>query len=74
MLTALVVLMAKMTQGETNMSTSYDLEDAVILLHNVARTIEREWGFSGSLATDTRKLADRLSEVLHTEVPSNEVL
>jgi hypothetical protein len=61
--------MAKMTQGETNMSTSYDLEDAVILLHNVARTIEREWGFSGSLA-----LADRLSEVLHTEVPSNKVL
>ena len=58
-----------MTQGETNMSTSYDLEDAVILLHNIARTIEREWGFGGPLAQDTRKLADRLAEALHAEVP-----
>lgn len=50
------------------MSTSYDLEDAVILLHNIARTIEREWGFGGPLAQDTRKLAERLAEVLHAEV------
>jgi hypothetical protein len=50
------------------MSTSYDLEDAVILLQNIARTIEREWGFGGALAQDTRKLADRLAEVLHAEV------
>lgn len=51
---------------------NYDLEDAVMILHNIARTIEREWGFGGALAQDTRKLADRLAEVLHTEVPQRE--
>lgn len=47
---------------------NYDLEDAVMMLHNIARTIEREWGFGGELAQDTRKLADRVAEVLHTTV------
>jgi hypothetical protein len=56
------------------MHRSYDLEDAIMMLHNIARIIEREYGFRGSLAQDTKKLADRLAEVLHAEVPSNEVL
>lgn len=50
---------------------SYDLEDAVMMLHNISRTIEREWGFNGALAQDTRKLADRLAELLHAEVPKD---
>ena len=48
--------------------TDYDLEDAVIMLHNIARTIERKMGFGGGLSNDARKLADRLTEVLHTTV------
>ena len=43
--------------------TNYDLEDAVILLHNIARTVEREVGF-GALAQDVRKSADSLSNML----------
>ena len=52
---------------------NYNLEDAVMMLHNIARTIERECGFGGTLAQDTRKLADCVAEVLHAEV-SHEVL
>ena len=52
---------------------NYDLEDAVMQLHNVARTIERELGFGGTLAQDVRQCADRLNEILHTKV-SNEIL
>jgi hypothetical protein len=52
-----------MTQGEIKMSTNYDLEDAVIMLHNIARTIEREIGF-GSLALDIRESADSLSDMI----------
>ena len=43
--------------------SNYDLKDAVIMLHNIARTIEREIGF-GSLAQDVRKNADGLSNML----------
>jgi hypothetical protein len=39
---------------------NYDLEDAIIQLHTIARTIEREIGF-GALAQDVRKCADRLN-------------
>ena len=40
--------------------TNYDLEDAIIQLHTIARTIEREIGF-GELSRDIRKCADRLN-------------
>ena len=46
----------------------YDLEDAVMMLHNVARTIEREFGFSSTLPNDVRKCADRLAVILHTKI------
>ena len=49
---------------------NYDLEDAVMMLHNVARTIEREYGFSSALPNDIRACADRLANVLHATVPS----
>ena len=43
--------------------SNYDLEDAVIMLHNIARTIEREIGY-GALAQDVRKSADSLSDMI----------
>jgi hypothetical protein len=46
------------------MNTNYDIEDAIMQLHNIARLIEREIGF-GKLAQDVRRCADRLSEVTH---------
>ena len=48
--------------------TNYDLEDAIMMLHNIARTIEREWGFNGKLPNDVRECADRLAETLHAKV------
>ena len=45
------------------MNRSYDLEDAVMQLHNIARLIEREVGF-GVLAQDVRKNADDLSDMI----------
>jgi hypothetical protein len=48
--------------GETNMA-NYDLEDAVMMLHNVARTIEREIGF-GTLAQNIRESANRLTTLI----------
>ena len=45
------------------MNRSYDLEDAVMMLHNIARTVEREIGFS-TLAQEVRKNADSLSEMI----------
>ena len=50
----------------------YDLEDAIVMLHNVARTIEREYGFTSTLSNDIRKCADRVHDLLHTEVPTGE--
>lgn len=52
---------------------NYDLEDAIMMLHNIARTIERECGFNGALPKDIRACADRLHELMTAEV-SNEVL
>jgi hypothetical protein len=40
-----------------------NLDQAVIDLHNVARTIEQEIGI-GKLSIECRRLADRLSEVI----------
>jgi hypothetical protein len=42
---------------------NYDLEDAVMMLHNIARTIEREVGY-GTVAQDVRKSADNLSDMI----------
>lgn len=53
--------------------SNYDLEDAIMMLHNIARTIEREWGFNGSLPKDIRACADRLHAMIVAEVP-NETL
>ena len=61
----------KTMPGEINMN--YDLEDAIMMLHNIARTIERECGFNGALPKDIRACADRLHELMTAEV-SNEVL
>ena len=47
----------------------YDLEDAVMMLHHVARTIERELGFDGTITKDLRRCADKLSDVIHAPVP-----
>ena len=41
-----------------------NLDQAVIDLHNIARTIEQEIG-TGKLSTECRRLADRLSEVIN---------
>jgi hypothetical protein len=41
-----------------------NLDQAVIDLHNVARTIEKEFGI-GKLSIECRRLADRLSECLN---------
>lgn len=46
----------------------YDLEDAVMMLHHVARTIEREWGFDGSITRDIRRCADKLSDAINAPV------
>ncbi len=54
--------MVSQMQGETDMA-NYDLEDAVMMLHNIARTVEREIGF-GTLAQDVRKSADVLNELI----------
>ena len=40
-----------------------NLDQAVIDLHNIARTIEQEIG-TGKLSIECRRLADRLSDVI----------
>lgn len=40
------------------------LNDEVIKLHEVARTLERAFGQPGRLSDDIRNCADRLSELL----------
>lgn len=40
-----------------------NLDQAVIELHNIARTIEQEIG-TGKLSIECRRLADRLSDVI----------
>jgi hypothetical protein len=41
-----------------------NLDQAVIDLHNIARTIEQEVG-TGKLSIECRRLADRLSEIIN---------
>lgn len=55
-----------MMQEETNISELelVVLEDEVINLHNIARTLERTFGGRGQLSDDIRNCADRLSELL----------
>ena len=40
-----------------------NLDQAVIDLHNIARTIEQEIG-TGKLSVECRRLADRLSDII----------
>jgi hypothetical protein len=40
-----------------------ELDQAVINLHNIARTIEQEIG-TGKLSVECRRLADRLSDII----------
>jgi hypothetical protein len=47
-----------------------NLDQAVIDLHNIARTIEQEFG-TGKLSIECRRLADRLSECI-TPLPITE--
>ena len=41
-----------------------NLDQAVIDLHNIARTIEQEIGI-GKLSIECRRLADRLSDIIN---------
>jgi replicative DNA helicase len=50
--------------------TNYELEDAVIMLHNIARTVERKVGFR-PMVQDIRKSADSLSNMLQP-LPASE--
>jgi len=52
---------------------NYNLEDAVIQLHNIARLIESKIG-SGSLAQDVRKSADSLNTILRPLKAHDEIL
>lgn len=47
---------------EEAMSKYSELDQAVIDLHNVARTIEQNLGI-GKLSIECRRIADRLSEI-----------
>lgn len=40
------------------------LDEEVIKLHNIARTLEQTFGQRGQLSDDIRNCADRLSELL----------
>jgi hypothetical protein len=44
-------------------NTMTDLTDAVIKLHDVARTIEKQIG-TGQLSDDIRQCADRLNDLI----------
>ena len=47
-----------------------DLVDAVIALHEIARTVEQEIG-CGQLSTDIRSCADRLHELSLTDAKNS---
>jgi hypothetical protein len=47
-----------------------DLVDAVIALHDIARTVEREIG-CGELSTDIRVCADRLHDLSLTDAKNS---
>lgn len=59
--------MERTMQDETKKVTEIELEvlnDEVIKLHDVARTLEKAFGQPGRLSDDIRHCADRLSELL----------
>lgn len=64
MLIVLHVQMVKMMLGGIDMNHC-DLQEAVMQLHTVARTLERELGH-GELSRDIRKNADRLHNLCVT--------
>jgi hypothetical protein len=41
-----------------------NLDQSVIDLHNIARTIEKEFNGASKLSIDCRRLADRLSAII----------
>ena len=41
-----------------------ELEQAVIDLHNSARAMEQAFGGQGKLSIETRRIADRLAEII----------
>jgi hypothetical protein len=47
------------------------LDEAIIQLHDVARTIEQEIG-KGQLSDDIRKCADRLHTLIKKEIVQND--
>lgn len=47
-----------------------ELDQAVIDLHNVARTVEQQIG-QGQLSEDIRNCADRLSSLLNSTTPNS---
>jgi hypothetical protein len=53
-------------QDETNISETelHMLDEEVIKLHSIARTLEQAFGQRGQLSDDIRNCADRLSELL----------
>ena len=53
-------------QDETNISEIElkVLDEEVIHLHNIARTLEKTFGGRGTLSDDIRACADKLSELL----------
>jgi hypothetical protein len=52
------------------MNEKYQLHDAVIQLHNIARLVEQDIG-TGQLSQDIRNAADRLNMLLRIEVRKN---
>jgi hypothetical protein len=52
------------------MNAKFQLHDAVIQLHDIARAVESDIG-SGQLSQDIRNAADRLNMLLRIEVRKN---
>ena len=49
------------------MEHNYELDDAIIQLHNIARLIEQRVG-KGALAEDLRKLANRVNDIVTSQI------
>lgn len=49
-----------------------ELDQLVIELHNIARTLEGRWGDHNNLTQDIRNCADRLSAAIKQQVPADE--
>ena len=64
MLTALLVQTERTMQEETNLLESRLLDQEVINLHNIARTLEEAFGQKGQLSEEIRHCADKLHQLL----------